>query len=334
MTSPNPDTTPATDPVSVPVTAPATPVIPAAPPSTPAESPAASITPAEAPISPVASPAVPVTPAEAPIAASETIPAAPITTTAAVSEAVTTPPALSTEAQLAAMRDASASLISEIVHGLRQPMTILRGYSDMLSTPGTLGALNEIQQQSAETIRANVISMDALLTDVSDYNKLISGRLRLEPKMTTYGQIVMDVQKQLEPLIAKLSRTPIWESPTGLPILVVDTKQVSKVMTKLISNALLYTPEGGTVTVKAERLPDNVLRIAVIDTGIGLTPEEVTRLGNLFFRGANEQVTSQKGYGMSMAVVTRLIPLMDSKLAIETVPDKGSTFSFNIVGMG
>ena len=235
---------------------------------------------------------------------------------------------------LIAMREASANMVSETVHGLRQPMTVLRGYSDMLSTPGMLGPMNEMQQQFAETIRANVISMDALLTDVSDYNKLISERLRLEPKMTTFSQILMDVQKQLEPLIEKLGRSPTWDTPSGLPILVVDSKQVAKIMIKLISNALLYTPEGGTVTVKAERLPDNILHISVIDTGIGMTPEEVAKLGHLFFRGANEQVTSQKGYGMSMAVVTRLIPVMDSKLEIETVPGKGSTFGFTLKGVG
>ncbi len=239
----------------------------------------------------------------------------------------------------------TASFTSVMVHEVRKPMTSIRGYADMLAKPDLIGPLNDMQKQFLETIRTNVLSMEALVTDISDLNKLNSGRLRPEAKMTTFGQVIMDAQKQVEPLIAKYGHQVSWDVPQGLPILTVDAKQMSKVIVKFVQNALQYTPRGdgqppaetqvpGQITVRAERLDNNVLHVTVTDNGIGMKSEDVARLGEPFFRADHELVTSQKGYGLGVPVALGLLRLMGSTLEVTSAPDAGSTFGFRLIGMG
>jgi len=229
----------------------------------------------------------------------------------------------------------TATFSSVMVHEIRKPMTSIRGYSDMLAQPDLIGPLNDMQKQFADTIRNNVMSMESLVTDISDISKLNSGRIKLDSKMTTFGQIVMDVQKQVEPLIAKFEHQVTWDVPQGLPILTLDARQLAKVMVKLTQNALQYTPPGSSqIAISAERLDGNVLHITITDNGIGLKPEELARLGELFFRADNELVTSQKGYGLGVPIAMQLLKLMGSELEVQSIPGTGSQFGFRLIGMG
>jgi len=230
--------------------------------------------------------------------------------------------------------DNTASLNSMMFHETRKPMTSIRGYSDMLAKPGMIGPLNEMQQQFIDTVRTNIIRMEGLVSDISDISKLNSGRLKLDIKMTTFGQVMMDVQKQVEPLVAEFEQNMTWDIPQGLPILNVDAKQLAKVITNLVKNAIQYTPKGGNITVKAERRDNNVLHVSVTDNGIGMKPEEIARLGEFFYRADHELVTSQKGYGLGIPIVKGFLGLMGSELQCESEIEKGSMFSFDIVGMG
>jgi len=236
--------------------------------------------------------------------------------------------------ELSANLDRTVIFHSLMVHEISKPMTSIRGDADMLAKPGMIGPLNEMQQQFIDIIRNNVIRMEGLVTDISDISKLNGGRIKLDDKMTTFGQVMMDVQKLAEPLIAEYQHTVNWDIPQGLPILNADSKQLSKVIFNLVKNAIQYTPKGGTITVHAERREGNVLYVSVTDSGIGMKPEEIARLGEVFYRADHELVTSQKGYGLGIPIVKGFLGLMGSQLSCESTPDKGSTFSFTLVGMG
>ncbi|MCC7205818.1 MAG: HAMP domain-containing histidine kinase [Anaerolineae bacterium] len=227
-----------------------------------------------------------------------------------------------------------ARLNSLMVHEIRKPMTSIRGYSDMLAKPGMVGTLNEMQQNFMDVIRKNVIGMEGLVTNISDLNKIVAGRMRLDPKMTTFGQVLMEAQKTVEPLVAEHHHTMTYDVPQGMPILNVDTAALVKVLGQVLRNAIMYTPTGGAVTLKAERLEGNRMRVTVRDTGVGMKAEDIKRLGEPFFRGDHELVTSQKGYGLGIPVAMGFLKMMDSEFKLESVPDQGTVVSFEIVGMG
>ena len=202
--------------------------------------------------------------------------------------------------RLDALIEESARFASLMVHEIRIPMTSVKGYSDMLAK-NIAGELNEMQAQFVETIRANVSHMEQLVSDISDMSKLRSGRLRLEPKLDLYKNIAMQVEKAAAPLAAERGHTLVFDTPASLPLLNLDGERLAQALTKLVVNALRYTPEGGTITVRAEGV-EGRLRVSVIDTGIGLSEEEQGHVGELFWRGESEHVRSFKGHGLGLPI--------------------------------
>ncbi len=219
----------------------------------------------------------------------------------------------------------NAKFVSVMVHEIRVPMTSIRGYNDML-LKNVVGELNEMQQQFVEVIRSNVIRMEHLVTDVSDASKLRSGRIRPEPKMDMYKNIALEVEKATTTLAEEHGHTLTFDTPQGLPILNVDGPRLVQALTKLVINALQYTPDGGQITVRAENTGGQ-LKVSVQDSGIGMDDEEQTHIGELFWRGESEHVRSFKGHGLGLPIAIGLVKLMGGEFSYETAPEQGSTFS-------
>lgn len=237
--------------------------------------------------------------------------------------------------ELQSLIDKTASFNSLMVHEIRKPMTSIRGYSDMLAKPNMIGPMNPQQQMMIDTVRTNIIRMEGLVSDISDINKLNSGRIKLDNKMTTFSQIVIDVQKQTEAMIKEYEQNVTWDTPSGLPILNTDSKQLAKIIVNLMRNAIQYCPKGqGQITLHAERQDGNVLYVSVSDNGIGMKPEEIARLGEVFYRADHELVTTQKGYGLGIPIAMGFLALMNSKLDVHSTPGQGSRFAFSITGIG
>jgi cell cycle sensor histidine kinase DivJ len=225
-----------------------------------------------------------------------------------------------------------AAFISHAVHELRTPMTSIRGYSDMLSTPG-MGDLNDMQQQFLSTIRVNARRMEGLLTDVSDMTKLRAGTLRLQVKMDMFKNIAMMIEKAARPLAAELGRELIFDIPQGLPILNVDGELLTKALVKLVENGLRYTPaDGGWVKVSASNQDGNLL-ITVSDNGVGIAPEEIARLGEVYFRSENEVVRAYKGSGLGVPIAFGIIRLMNGSVSVSSQPGEGTTFTIVLPGL-
>jgi signal transduction histidine kinase len=225
----------------------------------------------------------------------------------------------------------NAQFTSVMVHEIRVPMTSIRGYADMLSK-NVVGELNDMQMQFVETIRSNVIRMEHLVSDISDISKLKSGRLHFTAKMDMYKNIAMQAEKENAELAAAHNHTFTFETPDGLPLLNLDSTRLTQALNKLIVNALQYTPDGGQITVRAENV-DGKLKVAVIDTGVGMAADEQTHVGELFWRADNDLVRSFKGHGLGLPITMGFVEQLGGEFFFESEPDKGSTFGFIVPGM-
>jgi signal transduction histidine kinase len=223
-----------------------------------------------------------------------------------------------------------AEIIAHAIHDLRLPLTSIKGYSDMMVN---MGPLNEMQGQFLTTIRTNSKRMEALLADVSDIMKIRGRTLYIAPKMDMVKNILGMVEKRTRPLAEELQRTLTFDIPTGLPILNVDGEVLSKALVKLVENALRYIgPEAGVVTVSATA-EGSSLRVLIRDNGIGMTPDEQAKLGTIYFRGDNEVVLAFKGSGLGIPIAYGIIGLMGGRVAVESQPGAGSTFTVELPGV-
>lgn len=241
-------------------------------------------------------------------------------------------PAASADAgDLDAYKQDQAGFFGHAIHELRTPMTSIRGYTDMLANPA-MGELSDMQKQFMDVIRTNGRRMEGLLTDVSDMNKIRAGTLKMTAKMDMFKNISMMVEKATRPLAESLTRTLTLDIPSGLPILNTDGELLAKAIIKLVENALRYTRDNGSVTVKGSA-QGNDLVITVQDDGIGMTKEERDQLGTVYFRSDNDHVRSYKGSGLGIPIAYGIIRLLGGTISVESEPDKGTTFTIRLPGM-
>ncbi|MBZ0304861.1 MAG: HAMP domain-containing histidine kinase, partial [Anaerolineae bacterium] len=223
--------------------------------------------------------------------------------------------------------------ISFIVHEIRKPMTTIRGYSDML-VKKVVGDLNAMQDQFINTIRNNVISMDNLLSDISDLTKMTTGRMQPEPKMDLFKNIGMKLEKEFTEKAEARQVKLTFDIPQGLPMLNLDSGRVERALSKLIDNAIKYTPEGQGEVVVSAASDNGKLRVTVKDNGIGISESDQQHLGELFFRGDHEQVLQTKGYGMGIPIVVECMKMVDGELSWESKEGEGASFSLLLPAMG
>lgn len=231
---------------------------------------------------------------------------------------------------MAAYMDEEAYFVGHAVHELRTPMTSIRGYSDML---GQMGELSDMQKQFLDVIQTNTRRMEGLLTDVSYANKVRKKTLKIQDKMDTFKNIALRVEKAMEDLAASLNRKLTFDIPQGLPILNTDGDMLAVALNKLVENGLKYSAEGeGEVTVSATADGDT-LKILVKDNGIGMTPEEIEKLGTIYFRSEDDAVRAHKGSGLGIPIAYGMIELLGGTISVESAKDTGTTWTIEIKGM-
>jgi signal transduction histidine kinase len=232
----------------------------------------------------------------------------------------------------AEIRREQAVFVPHAVHELRTPMTSIRGYSDMLGTPG-MGELSDMQKQFVDVIRTNAKRMEGLLTDVSDTAKIRGNTLKLAAKMDMFKNIAMKVEKAVQPTADQLGRKLTLDIPSGLPMLDIDGDMLAKALTKLVENSLRYTEaENPEIKMRGEA-DGSTLRIIVEDNGIGLSPEDLAQLGTIYFRSENELVRTYKGSGLGIPVAYGIIKLLGGSVDVKSELGKGTTFTVTLKGM-
>lgn len=226
-----------------------------------------------------------------------------------------------------------AEFFKTAIHELRTPMTSIRGYSDMLSNETMSGELNEMQRQLLDVIRSNSRRMESLLSDMSYLNRIRAGMLKTSIKMDMFKNIAMMIEKETRPIAEELNRQLVLEIPQGLPLLNTDGELMSHAIVKLVENGLRYSPEGdGRVTIQAAGEDGNLV-IFVEDNGIGMTEDELSHLGEVYFRADHDLVRTYKGSGLGVPIAYGIIDALDGEISVESAPESGTRFTIRFSGL-
>ncbi len=234
--------------------------------------------------------------------------------------------------QVQLANQAKTEFVSFVSHELKQPMTSMKGYIDLMFK-GIGGEVNEQQKQFLEVIRANVERMDRIVRDLLDVSRIESGRLKLEMDKVVPEEIVIEAVRAFEKEIEAKDQELKVDMEPDLGLVWGDQGRIIQVLTNLVSNANKYTPEGGEITLRVGRWSDNggeYVRWSVVDTGIGMTQEEQDRLFTKYFRSDNPLVRNVKGTGLGLVITRSIVEMHDGELWVESEHGKGSTFSFTI----
>lgn len=232
--------------------------------------------------------------------------------------------------------EAKTEFVSFVSHELKQPMTSIRGYTDLLMK-GTAGELNEMQHTFLETVYANVNRMNTMVGELLDISRIESGRIRLEIGDVSVKDVVNEVVRATRGQIEDKHQTLTLDVQPNLPLARGDRGRLVQIVTNLVSNAHKYTSEEGHITVQAQRWSNGrgegeaFVRCAVIDTGVGIKPEDQERLFKTkYFRADDPAVRSVPGTGLGLVITKSLVEMQGGEIWVESEVGKGSTFSFTI----
>jgi signal transduction histidine kinase len=231
-----------------------------------------------------------------------------------------------------AATDAKSTLISLVSHELRVPMTCIRGYTEMLEA-GAAGPVTEMQLEFLDTIQRSVARMGVLVSDLSDINRMESGRLRLELGPVDLADVIDEAVAGLQNQLDAKGQPVSVNIPDDLPAVLADRSRTVQILTNLLSNANKYSPSGRPVTVTAEKVDRGgrrFLRVAVIDQGIGITPEDQAQLFTQFFRSLDPAVRDETGWGLGLSIVKMMVEAQGGAITVESTPGVGSCFAFTL----
>jgi signal transduction histidine kinase len=223
-------------------------------------------------------------------------------------------------------RQARYQLLSVLFHELKSPLAAVEGYLDVLREGFPPGSpqYDEVLERS----RVRLDGMRRLVVDLLDLTRLESGQRKREPIALDARDVVLRAVETAQPAAAARRIEIVVDAPEAAP-LVADPGELEIVLNNLVSNAVKYNREGGRVDVRLARDGGGV-RLAVADTGIGMTAKEVGRLFGEFVRIRNEKTRDVPGSGLGLSIVKKVVELAGGEVSVESEPEKGSTFTVRL----
>lgn len=232
---------------------------------------------------------------------------------------------------------AKSQFVSAAAHELKNPLTSIKGYADLL-VAGAVGSVSDPQANFLATIRSNAERMGTLVSDLQDLSRIEAGQLRLQFNKVALSEAIEEVKRSVHRQIEEKDQQLEVEVATDLPPLWVDHTRLVQILTNLVSNAHKYTPQAGRITIRAERLTPHsqasrgsqLVHVAIKDTGIGITPEDQRKIFQQFFRSEDPKVREVTGTGLGLSISKNLVEMQGGEIWFESQVGEGTTFHFTV----
>ena len=236
-----------------------------------------------------------------------------------------------TEKAERALEEARRDLVAWASHDLRTPLTSLRAMIDAIAD----GVVDDVDTVARylEQSQTEIARMNALVDDLFEVAQLDTGRIELQRSNSSLRDLISDtLQAFSAPAVEKgvhLSGSvqadvdPVWMAPD----------KISRVLQNLVSNALRYTPSGGSVQVTAKMIEANHVLVIVKDTGIGIPIPEQEKIFERFYRGEKSRsrdVSDRGGAGLGLTIARGLVEAHGGEISVQSAGGKGTAISFTL----
>ena len=231
--------------------------------------------------------------------------------------------------QLAEASQHKSQFLANMSHELRTPLNAIIGVTEML-------------REDAEALKQDTEPLDrvlgagrhllALINDILDLSKIEAGRMELHLETFSLVPVIKDVAKTIEPMATKNDNRLVVDCPASLGTIHADQTRFRQSLLNLASNANKFT-EKGTITIAAHQGQENDrdwITVAVADTGIGMTPEQMGKLFQEFSQASSATASKYGGTGLGLAISKRFCQMMGGDITVESQPGCGSTFTIRL----
>lgn len=241
-----------------------------------------------------------------------------------------------TNEELARATRLKDEFLANMSHELRTPLNAILGMTEGLQDE-IFGMINAQQMRALQTIESSATHLLSLINDILDVAKIESGQVELERTSISVTQLCSSSLVFIQQLALHKHIQLETNLTADLTHLVVDELRIRQVLINLLTNAVKFTPEGGRVTLTAARLTDvegspqqNYIRIAVMDTGIGIAPENISRLFQPFVQIDSALNRQHAGTGLGLALVKQIVELHGGRVGLRSELGVGSCFFIDL----
>jgi signal transduction histidine kinase/HAMP domain-containing protein len=226
----------------------------------------------------------------------------------------------------AQLERAKSEFVATASHELRSPLTSIKGFVELLERNPE--GMSSRQREFVDIIKRSTDRLVELVNDLLDVARIEADHVEINPRPIDVGEAMRELAELMGPRVdAKHQHLGVYVAPT-LPLAMADPERIRQVIGNLLTNAHLYTPEGGRIHVGVEA--DRAwVRIVVADSGIGMTPEETEHAFDRFYRARSSSATTP-GTGLGLSIVKSLVDMHHGEIEVESDPGRGTTFHVRI----
>ncbi|MGB1905227.1 MAG: ATP-binding protein [Pseudomonadales bacterium] len=230
-----------------------------------------------------------------------------------------------------AASETKSKFLANMTHELRTPLNAIIGYSEMISEEAEDEGLDWLLGDTKK-IRDSATHQLQLINDILDHSKIEAGRLELyvsEFDLTAALKFIKDVS---QPLADKNANTIEYRFADDLGVMASDETRLRQILLNFLSNACKFTKAGAVVFDVSEEMVEAapILSFKIIDSGIGMTPDQVAKIFEEFTQADDDTTAKFGGTGLGLAITKRLTEMMQGEIRVESEPGKGSTFELRL----
>ena len=225
---------------------------------------------------------------------------------------------------------AKSAFLATMTHELRTPLNAIIGFSELLAQADKVAITKEQSIDYAGHIVRAGHNLLGIVSDVLDVSRIESGALKLDRADADLNDVIDGAVEIARSGIEQKKQILEVKVAPGLPSAQVDTSRVRKVLVNLLSNASKFTPDGGRIVLVATTESSRDLTIAIADTGIGMTQEQIAQALKPFTQVQSEYSRQQEGTGLGLTISKSLIELHGGRMVISSTPEVGTMVAFTL----
>ncbi len=218
---------------------------------------------------------------------------------------------------------AKSEFLANMSHELRTPLNAINGFSEIMASEmfGPLG--HPRYKEYSGDILSSGQHLLSLINDILDMSKIEAGKMQLRFEAVTIDEVVDDTLRLVRQRADKAGLKLRTHLPT-LPEIQADFRALKQILLNLLTNAVKFTPQGGTITISAAVTDDNI-HLSVADTGVGIPEKALARLAKPFEQVENQFSKTKEGTGLGLALTKSLIEMHNGRMEIDSEVGKGTT---------
>jgi len=231
--------------------------------------------------------------------------------------------------ELDSMKD---QFLSNVTHELRNPIGAIK-QSISVILEETAGPVTEPQKKFLSNAKRNLERLGALIDDILDLAKLEAKKMEIKPQPTAITAVIDEVSQTLSAWIKNKDISLVEDIQENLPEINIDPDRIVQVLMNIISNAIKFTPKGGTITLGAQLLKKekgDQMEISIADTGVGIPKNDLPKIFGKFQQAKNRSLGDISGTGLGLAIALEIVQLHGGEISVDSEEGKGTKFIISL----